>query len=602
MDSVPSSPFRHGGSVEEELAYYKAQYEQLELELQEFQASSKELEAELEKDVEASEKRERKLKEKVEGLGFEVEEWKAKHKQAKAEANNAQTTLQKEITTLRDANRSLHLQLRDIEVANDDYERQARNTTSSLEDLESKYNVSIERGVMLEEEIRAGEQEREQLRIETQRLRDDLSDLRVEADITQEKLRTAEATIEHLHTRKPIYLTSDNILPRSPTSEISRTTTSSPTMSTPPPPKSETSTASGAPTPPSPPLSDASANPTGLAKTPGPFRRSSLIQDAGATPRPGPTGATRPRHAREPSFASSTASVIRMPPPSRPIALPQEGLPRSSSLYQIKGLIGRMQKIEERVHSVRSKLPPPNNTTPRASPRLSNRASPRLGARSGGSVASSITMRSGTRKRMSSSTSSSAKLEESMSAGRSSHAHINRPSASGSQGAAADRSATPNSRPSSRASNTSHSTANSYGRPPSRSTTSVASSASGARAPSALGYHSSSQQPFVPARPRSSLAGSYATIPKRGHRASTSISDAHDVDDAPNITPTIARRPTVDRSAIPTPSSLKRQSGGFGSSVYGRRPSVAGQQYHEDSLPPPPNETPRKLSDVGETF
>lgn len=76
MESVPSSPFRHGSTVEEELAYYKAQYEQLEVELQEFQASSKDLEAELEKDVEASEKRERRLKEKVEKLGFEVDEWK----------------------------------------------------------------------------------------------------------------------------------------------------------------------------------------------------------------------------------------------------------------------------------------------------------------------------------------------------------------------------------------------------------------------------------------------------------------------------------------------------------------------------------------------
>ena len=76
MDGVPSSPFRHGKTVEEELSYYKAQYEQLEVELQEFQASSRELEAELEKDVEASEKRERKLKEHVERAGFEVEEWK----------------------------------------------------------------------------------------------------------------------------------------------------------------------------------------------------------------------------------------------------------------------------------------------------------------------------------------------------------------------------------------------------------------------------------------------------------------------------------------------------------------------------------------------
>lgn len=62
--------------MEDELGYYKSQYEQLELELQDFQASSRELETELEKDIEASEKRERQLKEKVERLGFEVEEWK----------------------------------------------------------------------------------------------------------------------------------------------------------------------------------------------------------------------------------------------------------------------------------------------------------------------------------------------------------------------------------------------------------------------------------------------------------------------------------------------------------------------------------------------
>lgn len=72
----PSSPPPGGwNSVDEELKYYKAQYETLESELQEFQNSSKELEAELERDIEDSEKRERQLKEKVESLGFEVNEW-----------------------------------------------------------------------------------------------------------------------------------------------------------------------------------------------------------------------------------------------------------------------------------------------------------------------------------------------------------------------------------------------------------------------------------------------------------------------------------------------------------------------------------------------
>ena len=76
MDEPPSSPPTDLSTPESALAYYKAQYEQLEHELAEFQASSQELEAELEKDVEAAEKRERVLQEKAESLGFEVEEWK----------------------------------------------------------------------------------------------------------------------------------------------------------------------------------------------------------------------------------------------------------------------------------------------------------------------------------------------------------------------------------------------------------------------------------------------------------------------------------------------------------------------------------------------
>ncbi|KAL8864969.1 MAG: hypothetical protein Q9174_007142, partial [Haloplaca sp. 1 TL-2023] len=126
-----------------------------------------------------------------------------KYKQSKSEANNAQNALQKEVTALRETNRTMQLKLRDIEVANDDFERQARHTTSSLEDLESKYNVSIERGVMFEEEIKVGEKEREALRIETQRLRDELGDLRIEAEIRQDKLRRYEAAAAEPQRNKP---------------------------------------------------------------------------------------------------------------------------------------------------------------------------------------------------------------------------------------------------------------------------------------------------------------------------------------------------------------------------------------------------------------
>ncbi|GAB7354693.1 hypothetical protein MBLNU459_g5114t1 [Dothideomycetes sp. NU459] len=577
MDNSPSSPFRSGTSTEDQLAYYKAQYEQLEVELQEFQVSSREFEAELEKDVEASEKRERKLKEQVESLGFEVEEWKSKYKQSKAEANSAQTLLQKEITTMRDSNRSLTLKLRDIEVANDDYERQARNTSSSLEDLESKYNVSIERGVMLEEEIRASEQDREQLRIDTQRLRDELSDLRIETDITMEKLRLAESTIEGFHTRKAFPTVAEPTRPRSPNSDASRTTTSSPTISTPPPSKSEASNTSGVPTPPSPPLSDASIRPPFSNKAPLPVKRRSLIPDASKTLPPDLNRVRGPRHSRGPSFASSTAaSSSRMAPPARPVMPEGSTLPRSSSLYQIKGLIGRMQKIEERVHSVRSKLPPPSNTTPRASPRLSTT--------SGTNVPATVTMRS-TRKRISTSTSSSAQHDDEGISGRSTDSHVKRLSFGLPQPVPVDRSAASSSRPSSQASNVSHNAANTYARPPSRT------SIGGARTP--LGHYSSQSI----SRPRSSLGGNYAPMQKRGHGHSMSVSETHEAED--NLATPSARRTTLDKTSIPTPTAAKRQSGGFSQSVNGsRRPSLASSHSYQDGSMPPP----RKLSGVGETF
>jgi predicted nucleic acid-binding Zn-ribbon protein len=63
-------------SLEEELEFYRSQYESLEAELNEFQTSSRELEDALEKDLEASEKAQRKLQDKIESLSFEVEEWK----------------------------------------------------------------------------------------------------------------------------------------------------------------------------------------------------------------------------------------------------------------------------------------------------------------------------------------------------------------------------------------------------------------------------------------------------------------------------------------------------------------------------------------------
>ncbi|KAK2762605.1 NADH:ubiquinone oxidoreductase [Arachnomyces sp. PD_36] len=596
-DEPPSSPPSASSSAEEALAYYKSQYEHLESELADFQASSRELEAELEKDIDASEKRERKLKEKVEASGYEAEEWKTKYKQAKTEANTVQNTLQKEITTLRDTNRTLQLKLRDIEVANDDFERQARNTTSSLEDMESKYNVAIERGVLLEEEIKNGEQERENLRIEAQRLRDELSDLKIEADIINDKLRKSTANANR-EIRKPTPLGPGLSVPHSP-DHSPGTSASSPIIAT-PPAKSISSATSDAVTPPSPPVSESSTNMLKAAATPSMAKSKMSVTETGSVAR---HHSQKPRHSRGPSIpvsnGRSTPSVTSRRSYARMDYNQPSGLPRSGSLYQIRGLIGKMQKLEERVHSARSRLPAPVDTPPRASPRSGSA----LGHNSV-NIPSTVTMRSSRKRTGGSNASYSSSLRDSgatatyATPSRSSFGGIPQPSRSVHGG---------DSRPSSRTSMSS------------RSSISGAHSGIPTRPDSRQslgGAHSG-----IPTRPdsRQSLGGArtplghYSTNPtteSRRPRSSMSnynnnLSMSHIDEDGDLTTPT-PRRSTYNKndfagSGIPTPSGLKKRPSESGvSGIAGPRRISSGLDRREGEMAPP--ERRKKLSGVGETY
>ncbi|KAI5857560.1 NUDE protein [Tricharina praecox] len=340
-------------SSDETLDFYKSHVRELEAELADFQASSRELEQELEKELEASEKQHRDLRNKNEALRYEVDEWKNKYNKSKTEANSAQNLLQKEITSLREQNRAMQLRLRDMEVSNDDFERQERIVMSSLEDIESKYNHSLERGVMMEEEVRAGEQEREALRIEVQRLRDELSDLKVEQEITAEKLNNTLAmaakygngSLHHVPPPKFPSPLSDSSTILSDELGTSMTTPSVASTATP------QSDHSG---PPSPPMSEVSTTPSQCA------RLSIPCHDA-TTPRP---RNFQPKF-RKRSRGSSIGGNSALP------------MPASRSLTQIRGLIGQMQRLEQRVQSARSKLPGPAVTTPpRGSPHHPQMAPP----------------------------------------------------------------------------------------------------------------------------------------------------------------------------------------------------------------------------------
>jgi hypothetical protein len=601
-DGVPSSPPGPGASLEDSLAYYKAQYESLESELADFQDSSKALEAELEKDIEASEKRERELKEKAANLSYEVEEWKTKYKQAKNEANSAQNALQKEITTLRDANRTLQLRLRDTEVANDDFERQQRNTESSLEDLESKYNQTIEREVMLEEEMRVGEQEREALRIEAQRLRDEFSDLKIETDITKEKLRNAEEALE----RKRKTLTLQPIDgSRSPRSELSpTTTTSSPSFDTPPTKTASSSGLSDAPTPPSPPVSEKSNIATKPLATPNIPKTRISMNANDRTPRQLTYSARPSQHSRVPSVpvsnGRSTPSVSFRQSVSKPGTVPyrQAGLPQSNSIYHLRNLRGKMQRLEERVHTAKSKLPAPVNTPPKASPRS--------GSALGHHIPASVTVRS-SRKRAGGSTISGASsipdqqtpATASAAAAKSGRLSFGQPLATPTRGDMA----APPPRPGSRASISSRSSINPY--VPGHSRPGSRASISNLRAPlgSGVGHNFAPNASTDRVRPKSSLSN-------YGYDGQLDEENGENEDPQDHATPT-PRRTTFGRrtsevgSAIPGPS--KRISVGGASKLPAltrRLSSGLGKSVENDSEmgPPPSRDGKKGLSDVGEHY
>ena len=485
---------------------------------------------------------------------------------------------------------------------------------------------------MAEEEIKVGEQEREALRIETQRLRDELSDLRIEAEIRQDKLRRAESAAERHRQRQPPPIKPDLARPQSALSEISpSTSTSSPTVAT-PPTKSASSEVSDTLTPPSPPASEKSITTT--VTTPAlPIAKSRLsMADSNTTPRPAyqKNSSIQSRHSRGPSTSLTTdripSSLARRTTLNRP-DLEQKGpsLPHSGSLHQIRGLRTKMTNLEERLKSARSKLPAPSSTTPRVSPRTGSLAGQSF-------IPSTVTMRSNKKRTGGSNASSVHTPTVERPASRLSSAYtpsLERPSSRLSFGipqlsptremhSSRPPSRDPhNSRPSSRASLSSRqsishlpgaTTSSSTSRPSSRQ------SNSGRQTP--LGHYANSTTQSESRRPRSSIGGSYASTHGHGHPASVNRlsnygskffqqqQDEEEEENSEVLTPTPSRRTTVGKtengSSIPgiAPASAKKRFSGLGSA---RRISL-GPIAGGGEMGPPERRGARKLSGVGETF
>ena len=436
---------------------------------------------------------------------------------------------------------------------------------------------------MLEEEIRQGEQEREGLRIESQRLREELSDVKIEVEVLQEKVRKYES--RHLS-----MISTDISVPDSPTFDKNienspGSTASSPLITTPPdtadlPPNKPLQD------PPSPPMSDASTSlskpKSSLLKTPAPQRKTRLPSaDNSITPKPR-SNTFSSSTTKRPAVRGASAGTSAVKTPANRSTAPRSAshkLPATNSLSHIRSLTAQVQRLEARVHTARSRLPARVNTPPRVSPAGS------INGLGGVPIPSSVTIRS--RKRGPSSVASSSVMSEeatptSTAQGRrgmqSGSKHIPRLSTSGvsrlSFGPLPNRG--PNgesdvsiSRPSSRASMSSgiaRPTSRTEMQPPPRPMSRT--SLSGARTPLS--------------RPRSSLSGSV-----HGHSASMSRFDPDELDEDEIRTP--SRRgstyskhegESLPTSRIPAPSG-RQSTGRRASSSFGFREATPLEDLDE---------------------
>ena len=84
--------------------------------------------------------------------------------------NTTAASLQRELDKLRQEHQVLKIQLRELEMGNDDLERNERAVSSSLADVEAKYSRTLEEKILLEHELLT----KANLEEESQRLKDEL--------------------------------------------------------------------------------------------------------------------------------------------------------------------------------------------------------------------------------------------------------------------------------------------------------------------------------------------------------------------------------------------------------------------------------------------
>ncbi|KAJ3020576.1 NADH:ubiquinone oxidoreductase [Thoreauomyces humboldtii] len=179
--------------LQELLHTTRQELEECRLELEEFQKDSKELEAELELELEEVHALNKKLSQENTDL-------KTKLVTQQAESRSQFNALELELEQLRTSDLHMKEQIRNLEIENAELSQSSRVATSTAEDLQHKCHAFEERVTFLEEEV----ENKVALETELQHARDELRDLRVDAEISvpQEAPLTGNEGSNTLHSVK----------------------------------------------------------------------------------------------------------------------------------------------------------------------------------------------------------------------------------------------------------------------------------------------------------------------------------------------------------------------------------------------------------------
>ncbi|KAH9847376.1 hypothetical protein C2E23DRAFT_890054 [Lenzites betulinus] len=333
-------------------------------ELDDFHHSSKELEEELERELERTEKAQQDLRVKVARAEQEREDWKGKFMSLQTTHNTTTTSLQRELDKLRQEYQKVKVQLRELEMGNDDLERNERAISSSLADMEQKYARVLEEKILLEHELL----DKANMEEETQRVKDELRDANEEIAILKDQLAAAQLRANSMSTTS-VQSSAPSSLPNatpSPSDEDLLSITTPPDLCladiTPPP---ETPAKDY----PSAPVSVVSPRPTRGAHPSTPI---SMLQRAGFQP-PRSNIATPPgvpSLARSATIPSLSASPSRIPPRT-PVPRPAAsrvtssfnssttstagGVPstasRSKGVQMVSEMRARVRVLEQKIHT-----------------------------------------------------------------------------------------------------------------------------------------------------------------------------------------------------------------------------------------------------------